>query len=295
MPTGRRVFISYSRADSWYADRIVETLERAGHDVWIDRQDIAGGSPWASSIVEAIRQSDVAVLILSRTSVQSPEVRKEVNLAGSQHLPIVPVVLPPVDIPDEIKYHIAGRNRVQFDRDNALIALQQVHKAVAASSTQGQERRQRNVLGCLVTIAFLAVLAGGVATVVTGRLPPWTETPACSSISATGQSTPSSSGVLIQVTFQTGDRAVAIPASRDVLVRGSGGFQYEHDQLISGSNWFFDQTIQARSSRTLDLGIADAGRGSDTVSLVIPGVHETEIPFLSCELIVGGVDVTFGS
>jgi hypothetical protein len=299
MPAGRRIFISYARVDSWFVDPLVETLERSGHDVWIDRQDIAGGTPWAGSIVEAIRQSDVAVLVITRSSVVSPDVRKEVNLAGTQHLPIVPVVIPPVEIPDEIKYHIAGRNRVQVDPANPTLALAQVRSAVQASETQKERVRGRNALGCLVVIAVVGVVGGGIFTVVTGRFPPWADTPTCTSTGATARSTatttPFTSGAIITVTFRnSADRSVTVPASRDVVVTGSDGFQYPQEQTLTAGEWFFEETIAPGSTRELSLGIEKPGsREGDTISVLIPGVREHPMPILRCDITIDDVDVDF--
>jgi hypothetical protein len=300
MPAGRRIFISYARVDAWFVDPLVETLERAGHDVWIDRQDIAGGTPWASSIVEAIRGSDVAVLVITRASVVSPDVRKEVNLAGSHDLPIVPVVIPPVEIPDEIKYHIAGRNRVQVDPANPTAALARVRSAVERSETQTQRRGWHRVLGCLGVLAVFAIIVGGVITVMTGRFPPWADRPTCTSVEASAQSSPVTtpvSGALITVSFHnTTDHPVTIPARRDVVVTGSSGFQYPEEPFIAAGEWFFEQEIAPGATRALGLGIRTPGSGdSDTVRIVVPGVRESAIPILRCDITVDGVGVDFPS
>lgn len=158
------------------------------------------------------------------------------------------MVLPPVDIPDEITYHIAGRSRVQVDPEDPALALRQVVSAVERSETQPQVRRRRRLFGCVATLAVLAVVAGGVTTVVTGRLPPWADTPTCSSIRAEGRSRPATfvlSGVAIAVTIRNaGDRAVALP----------------------------------------DYG---------ALTILIPGVHESPMPFLSCDLTVPDIQVDF--
>ena len=58
------VFISYARVDVEIAYQITEVLERGGHTPWIDHQLIPG-QRWQEKIEEAIRESDVFLLMLS--------------------------------------------------------------------------------------------------------------------------------------------------------------------------------------------------------------------------------------
>ena len=44
-------FISYSRADSAFADKLGEDLEKRGIAVWIDRESIEGGAAWRALLV----------------------------------------------------------------------------------------------------------------------------------------------------------------------------------------------------------------------------------------------------
>ncbi len=38
------IFISYSRLDREFVDRLIEALEQRGFDIWVDRKDIGGGN-----------------------------------------------------------------------------------------------------------------------------------------------------------------------------------------------------------------------------------------------------------
>ena len=101
--------MSYSRRDTATVDTIVARLEKAGIDVWIDREDIAAGGQWRAQIVEAIETAGAFVLSLSPDAAASANVLKELNLAESVPDPFVlPVLLQEVKLPAELRYQLAG-------------------------------------------------------------------------------------------------------------------------------------------------------------------------------------------
>lgn len=112
------VFISYSRRDRELVDVIVDKLEGTGLDIWIDRDDIRAGRQWRMQIVEAIDTADSFVLHLSPHSAASKNVRKELDLAeDSPEAFVLPVMLAEIDIPAEMRYQLAGTQRIAFYAD----------------------------------------------------------------------------------------------------------------------------------------------------------------------------------
>ena len=57
------MFISYSRKDKEFAEKLVKALEAEGRDIWIDYEDIPFASEWwdeiCSGIVDEISKWDV--------------------------------------------------------------------------------------------------------------------------------------------------------------------------------------------------------------------------------------------
>ena len=102
------VFLSYSRHDSGVVDRMAGKIGQAGYPIWIDRTGIRGGAQWRNAIVEAIEASDVFIIFLSPNSVQSDNVRKELDLAEASKRKILPVSIASVTIPPGMKYQLAG-------------------------------------------------------------------------------------------------------------------------------------------------------------------------------------------
>jgi hypothetical protein len=69
------VFISHSHEDKPAADAACAALEARGIRCWIAPRDINPGQDWAASIVEAIRNAQIMLLVFSRHANQSPQVQ----------------------------------------------------------------------------------------------------------------------------------------------------------------------------------------------------------------------------
>ena len=111
----RKVFISYSRKDGELVDKIVEEMEKAGLDVWLDREAIRAGNTWKVQIVEGIESCLAFVLMLSPNSAVSKYVRTEIDLAQETEHPFLPLMLEPVSvIPREIRFQLAGQQFIDL-------------------------------------------------------------------------------------------------------------------------------------------------------------------------------------
>ncbi|MDX2075299.1 MAG: toll/interleukin-1 receptor domain-containing protein, partial [bacterium] len=71
--TNQTIFISHSTKDDDHINRIADTLQQAGHTVWVDhRNGIMPGTPsWDKEIRMAIKNADVGVFIMSENSLDS--------------------------------------------------------------------------------------------------------------------------------------------------------------------------------------------------------------------------------
>ena len=109
-----KIFISYSRSDKSIIDELINRLEAAGHQVWVDREGIRGGDQWRTQIVEAIENNDVFLLVLSKNSIVSDHVRAEIDLAKESRKKIVPINLQSVEIPSSMKYQLVGLQHINL-------------------------------------------------------------------------------------------------------------------------------------------------------------------------------------
>ncbi len=64
------IFLSYSHADTEFAQRLIADLQRAGHAVWVDTSSLKGGDEWLRAIAEGITNSYAFVLIATNKSLK---------------------------------------------------------------------------------------------------------------------------------------------------------------------------------------------------------------------------------
>jgi hypothetical protein len=86
------VFISYSATDQRAANAVCHRLEAAGIRCWIAPRDVGFGKDWGLSIVEAIGEAKLVVVIFSAAANASRHVLDEVRpVLGVQVLLVAPV------------------------------------------------------------------------------------------------------------------------------------------------------------------------------------------------------------
>lgn len=83
-----RAFISYSRRNTNFAERLARDLSDAGVEVWIDFRQIHAGELWKEEIRNGIERSEVIILVLSPDAISSEWVRYEIE-HGRQHNKII--------------------------------------------------------------------------------------------------------------------------------------------------------------------------------------------------------------
>jgi tetratricopeptide (TPR) repeat protein len=102
------VFISYSSIDKTVAFAACATFEAAGIRCWIAPRDVAAGSEWAEQIIDAIESARIMVLIFSSNSNESRQVRREIELAVSRGLTIMPIRMEQIEPTRSMAYYMAG-------------------------------------------------------------------------------------------------------------------------------------------------------------------------------------------
>jgi formylglycine-generating enzyme required for sulfatase activity len=90
--TKTRVFISYSRKDMAFADKLEAALRGRGFEVLIDRQEIYAFEDWWTRIEALIGGADMVVFVISPEAVKSDVAVKEVAYAASLNKRFAPVV-----------------------------------------------------------------------------------------------------------------------------------------------------------------------------------------------------------
>ena len=95
------IFISYSRRDIDFAQKIVDALAANKLDTWIDGKSIPKGEKWLDAIYRGIEESDAFLFLISRNSVNSDYCHKEIVHAVKNNKRILPEIrlLAPGEVP----------------------------------------------------------------------------------------------------------------------------------------------------------------------------------------------------
>lgn len=116
------VFISYSRKDKEFIQRLHQSLAALSRDVWVDWEDIPVTADWWKEICAGIQNANAFAFIISPDSAQSKVCYDEVQFAVQNNKRIIPVLRRELITDDEKKsLHpiIHSHNWVFFrDSDN---------------------------------------------------------------------------------------------------------------------------------------------------------------------------------
>ena len=203
-----QVFISYASADQATANRVCETLEKAGFPCWIAPRDIPAGVEYPTAIVEAVQAARVLVLILTEHATASPHILTEVGHAFSGKKRIVPFRLSAAPLPEDLEYFLAVTQWLDAPdgcTDKNLQRLTEAtRQALAGRGIPRQPAGTASKSRWLVSVAAILLMAT-TAAVVYWRIhrPPGQ--------GASGLSTPSPGSNTSNIAAQ--ETAVATPAS----------------------------------------------------------------------------------
>ncbi len=91
--TSHRVFLSHTKEDQEAASRVCALLEADGIGCWLASRDARTSKDKAAATIEAIRSSDLVLLIFSASANSSPYVLREIERAISYERPVLSVHL----------------------------------------------------------------------------------------------------------------------------------------------------------------------------------------------------------
>jgi WD40 repeat protein len=109
-----KIFISYSRKDMAFADRMDAALKARGFEPLIDRTEIYAFEDWWQRIQALIGQADTVVFIISPDAVASEVALKEVARAASLNKRFAPIVFRRA-ADESIPAELRRRNFIFFD------------------------------------------------------------------------------------------------------------------------------------------------------------------------------------
>lgn len=113
------VFISYSRKDFVFAERLVDALKAQGRDTWIDWASINHAEDFWQAIQNGIASADNFVFLISPDSLTSSICNDELAYARANKKRIIPIVRREPDI-KQIEVKWSGQTWEQIARENWL-------------------------------------------------------------------------------------------------------------------------------------------------------------------------------
>lgn len=100
-----KVFVSYAQPDRSFAEALVFELDRAGVDVWSDRE-LQFGQLWEEQIASALSAANVFVLVVSPQYLTANWSMVEMGAAlarAREGAIVVPVTTGPVELPAAVR------------------------------------------------------------------------------------------------------------------------------------------------------------------------------------------------
>jgi len=98
-----RIFLSYSRAQFYFAESLAHGLAARDFVVWFDWQQLETGEDWATEIATGLEESHVLVLVGSEHALSSAAVRQEWATALALGKTVVVALFEYVELPSELQ------------------------------------------------------------------------------------------------------------------------------------------------------------------------------------------------
>lgn len=107
------IFLSHTSIDKPFVRKLAADLRNNGHTVWIDEAEINIGDSLISKIREGLDAADYIAVVLSKASVQSEWVKKELEIASTKEIKskkkiVLPLIIENVDLPGFLEGKLYG-------------------------------------------------------------------------------------------------------------------------------------------------------------------------------------------
>src|SRR6266487_962095 len=87
-----KVFISYSRKDKAFVQKLNDALDNAGVQAWVDWEGIELASDWMKTITDAIQGNDAFLFVISPDSLSSKICAEELELGIKLNKKLIPIL-----------------------------------------------------------------------------------------------------------------------------------------------------------------------------------------------------------
>lgn len=163
------IFISFSRKDKNFAEKLTNHLTHAGYEVWIDLQNISIGEVWSDETARGIERADIFIVLLSKNALSSQWVEREIFLAQRVGKKLIPILIEDTEIPPALinLQYIDARNfspTVLARIISAIQAIEYTPRHVESPTAVFAAPSKSNLRRMLVTM--IGILGGLILVVV---------------------------------------------------------------------------------------------------------------------------------
>jgi hypothetical protein len=140
------IFISYAAADKAVTDALCSSLENRKIRCWMAPRDIPVGVPYAEALIQAIKESQIIVLVFSKNSNNAHQVMREVERAVSIGIPIIIFRIEDITPSKAMEFFLSTPNWLEATEppfeDHLLQLADKVHNLLADNRRHFPETEQ---------------------------------------------------------------------------------------------------------------------------------------------------------
>ena len=133
------IFLSHASANAKLAEKVCSVIEKTEHRCFMAPRDIRMGHEYAAEIMEGLDNSDAMVLLLSKESVASPHVLREIERAVSKNIPIIVYKYEEVELTKSLEYFLMTHQWITTPKSDYKDILECIETLAAEKKEAMQE------------------------------------------------------------------------------------------------------------------------------------------------------------
>ena len=124
--SGRHVFISYSRKDTAFVEKLEHDLNAQGIALWRDTSSIVGSEDWYNAIIAGLEEAYAVVLVVTQNADELRWVKREALYADRLEVPTVPVWPERYEARLNLEFLLIERQPIYCDGSHYVSGLAQI-------------------------------------------------------------------------------------------------------------------------------------------------------------------------